>query len=528
MFNTLRTHMKKIFLALIVLILPAFCFWGIGSFMRDETRKTAGMMYGKKISTGDLAKMRSECMLSALILYGKRYGDLAQYIDFNKQAWERMLLLDEARRLGISISDDELAVQLQSLFSVEGKFDKSRYDAFVKQTGVNPIILERNVRDTMTIGRLTRTIADSAVVSAKEIDEALERITEKRTVGYAALKDTTYKRDDIFVPDQDIQAYYAANGWEFRVPDKVKAAYLFIPFDDFKKKISVTDKEAEAFYQTNKDIFRDEQTAVAPPFDKIKDELKARLVDQKAIDMAFEKATDISISLLQKPDLAAAAQANGYAVGQADYFSQGQPVPGVEAAEEFAAAAFETPVGKISNAVKTAKGFYIVQNLDRKPSYMPALSDIKDQVAAKVRENKKQDFLKENAERIARELRDKVSKDKMPFDEAAKSMGLDAAKTAAFKMTDALETLTAKEKEAAFTIGKGDVSSPVRGPDYYMILSVEQIDSPDLSKLSDERLKLRDQLLNIKRDKVISMWYRALRQRAQMVDMTDVKKVQPE
>jgi hypothetical protein len=68
------------------------------------------------------------------------------------------------------------------------------------------------------------------------------------------------------------------------------------------------------------------------------------------------------------------------------------------------------------------------------------------------------------------------------------------------------------------------VSAPVRGADCYTILSVEDIEKPDLEKLKDMRAKLRENLLNIKRDKIISMWYRALRQKAQLVDLTDVKK----
>jgi peptidyl-prolyl cis-trans isomerase D len=516
--------MKKIFWALVILILPAFCLWGLGDFMSDESRKPAGRMYGKKVTAAEYSSVRNACMVNALILYGKRFSDLTQYLDFNKQAWDRMLLLDEAKRLGITISNDELAAQLRRLFSVEGEFSKARYEEFIKNSGINPITLEKNVRETMMIGRLTRTIADTAVIPDMEIDEALERINEKRTVDYVTLKDDTYKKDDLFVPEEDLQKYYAENSWQFRVPEKVRTDYLFISIDDFRKKITMSDKEAAAFYQANKEIFKDEKTGGIVPLEKIQTEIKTRLIDQKATDLAFEKATDISISLLHRPDLAAAGKENNLPVKHTDYLMQGQDIPGIDSADEYIAAAFETPAGKISNAVKTAKGFYIICTAERKPSYLPPLADIKDKVAAKVREAKNAVLLKENADNIARELGEKVRKDKLPFVQAAKSMGLDARKAGPFKMTDPLEALSAREKETAFTIYKGEVSAPVRGADCYTILSVEDIEKPDLEKLKDMRAKLRENLLNIKRDKIISMWYRALRQKAQLVDLTDVKK----
>lgn len=528
MFNTLRAHMKKIFWALVILILPAFCLWGLGGYLGDESRKPAGMMHGKKITAGEFANVKSACMINALIVYGRRFNDLSQYLDFNKQAWDRMLLLDEAKRLGITISNDELAAQLRNLFSAGGEFSKSRYDEFIKNSGINPLTLEKNVRETMMIGRLTRTVADSAVISNKEIDEALERINEKRTVDYVTLKDATYKKDDLFVSEPDLQKYYAENSWQFRVPEKVKADYLVIGIDAFKKKLTISDKEVSDFYNANKEIFKDQKTGAIVPFEKIKDEMKTRLLDQKAMDLAFEKATDISIALLHKPDLAAAAKENGLAVQATDFLTQGQEIPGIESAAEFIAAAFETPVGKISNALKTPKGFYIVGTKERKPSYLPPLADIKEKVAAKVREQRNAELLKENADKIAQGLREKVQKDKLPFTQAAKSMGLDVQQTVPFKMTDQLDSLSPREKEAAFTIYRGEVSAPVRGADCYTILSVEEIDKPDLAKLQEERSKLRDNLLNIKRDKVISMWYRALRQKAQMVDLTAVKKLPAE
>jgi len=528
MFNTLRAHMKKIFWALVILILPAFCLWGLGGYLGDESRKPAGMMYGKKITAGDFANVRNACMINALIVYGKRFNDLSQYLDFNKQAWDRMLLLDEAKRLGITISNDELATQLRNLFSVGGEFSKARYEEFIKNSGVNPLTLEKNVRETMMIGRLTRTIADSAVISNKELDEALERINEKRTVNYVTLKDATYQKDDLFVSDPDLQRYYAENSWQFRVPEKVKADYLFIAVDDLKKKLTVSDKEVSDFYNANKEVFKDEKTGKVVPLEKIRAEMKARLLDQKAMDLAFEKATDISIALLHKPDLAAAAKDNNLPVRTTDYFMQGQELPGIESSGEFIAAAFETPAGKISNALKTAKGFYIIGTKERKPSYLPPLADIKEKVAEKVREGRNAELLKENAEKIARELREKTQKDRLPFTQAAKSMGLDTQMTVPFKMTEPLDALTPREKEVAFTTYTGEVSAPVRGADCFTIIAVEKVDKPDLAKLRDERAKLRDDLLNIKRDKVISMWYRALRHKAQLVDLTNTKKVSAE
>ncbi|MFC2149799.1 SurA N-terminal domain-containing protein, partial [Candidatus Auribacterota bacterium] len=284
MFRVLRLHMKKLFWVLVILIVPAFTLWGIGGILQDESRKPVGVMYGKKVSLSSYLKVRNACILNALILYGKRYNDLAQYFDFNKQTWDRMILLKEANKQGIEISNDELALQLQRLFSVDGAFSRRRYQEFIKNTGINPLTLEENIRQTMAVGRLTRTIGDTAMVSKIEVDEALERTHEKRTVDYVDLKDSTYDKTDIYVSPEEIDEYYNNNKGEFRIPEKFKAYYVFISFDSLKNNYSVTDKEARDFYDKNKNIFKDKDKDDVTPFDKVKDEIKLRLLEQKASD----------------------------------------------------------------------------------------------------------------------------------------------------------------------------------------------------------------------------------------------------
>ena len=47
-------------------------------------------------------------------------------------AWERLILLREARRMGIAVSDGELARTITSQFGGGGSFDPARYQALIR------------------------------------------------------------------------------------------------------------------------------------------------------------------------------------------------------------------------------------------------------------------------------------------------------------------------------------------------------------------------------------------------------------
>ncbi|MDP8263212.1 MAG: SurA N-terminal domain-containing protein [Candidatus Ancaeobacter aquaticus] len=525
MFRILRAHMKKVFWVLVFLIIPAFVFWGVGGMFNDESRKPVGRAFGKNVTLSSYLKTRNACMLNAIIVYGKRYNDLAQYFDFNKQTWDRIVLQEEVKKLGITISNDELALQLQKLFSVNGEFSNARYQQFIKSTGVNPLTLEKNVRSTMAIGRLTRTIADTAMVTKEEVNEALGRINQKRTVDYVLLNDTSYTKDNIYVSVDETERYYTENKHEFRIPEKIKAEYIFISFDAFKKQHTANNNEARTFYDRNKEVFTDQKTNKILPFNKVKNEIAMRLLEQKAVDSAFEKATDISITLLRNPDLTNAALEHDAEIEETEYFTLNQELPGVPSSRDFITTAFETPVKKMSNALRTKEGFYIIMPMEKKASYIPKLEDVKEKVAEKLQNKKNTELLSKNAQSIRDQLDDKVKKEKLPFTDAAKSLGLNVSKSTPFKLNEEVKELTASIKENAFKTYKNTVGTPVRTKDGYVVVYVDTVETPQLSTLEDQRKTVKDELLNIKRDKVLSQWYRSLYKKAKVVDLTKKRKI---
>jgi parvulin-like peptidyl-prolyl isomerase len=91
------------------------------------------------------------------------------------------VLSDEAKRYGLTVTDEELALQLASIpaFQREGRFDPATYDQVVRRTfGTPPHEFEKNHRKDLLVRKLNLLIASSVQVSDAEVKEQGAAILE--------------------------------------------------------------------------------------------------------------------------------------------------------------------------------------------------------------------------------------------------------------------------------------------------------------------------------------------------------------
>jgi len=163
----IRKKTRIIMIFAIALIIPAFILWGVPNRAKGE--KYAGTISGRKVSWAEYYKSLRACEHQAILTYtltgtgGNKHQEKRRNLNLEKQAWQRLLLLDKAKKEGIKIEDAEViaAIKKIPLFQdKEGFFSKQRYKQILNYLGISPREFEEEIRDTLKISNFSLPISD--------------------------------------------------------------------------------------------------------------------------------------------------------------------------------------------------------------------------------------------------------------------------------------------------------------------------------------------------------------------------------
>ena len=137
--------------------------------------------------------------------------------------------------------------------------------------------------------------------------------------------------------------------------------------------VSVTDDEIKKFYQDNKDVFKENESANASHI-LVAEEDKANEIYKKV-----KNGEDFAS--LAKEFSTCPSKEKG---GELGTFTRGQMV------KEFEDAVFNNEVGAITEPVKTQFGYHIIKINDKNEGRDLAFDEVKDKIATQVRRQKEQ------------------------------------------------------------------------------------------------------------------------------------------
>lgn len=270
---------------------------------------------------------------------------------------------------------------------------KSDFDLLIKniELGGGPVPAEQ--RDKVFRGMLDRLITHKVLQheAAKRNISASDTEVEDRMKGMRA----QFPSDDEFK-----KALAARNMSEerLRTDARVEIAISKLLEGEAASLPEATDADAKAFYDTNPDKFKQDESVRASHV--------LLLVDEKA-DEATKKKTRAEIDAILKraragEDFAALAKAHskdGSAAqgGDLGFFGKGRMVP------EFEQAAFALKPGEVSDVVTTQFGYHIIKLTERKAASTVPLETVNAQVKQFLTEQKK----KERVDEFIKSLKDK-------------------------------------------------------------------------------------------------------------------------
>ena len=519
--------MKRILWTLAILIIPPFVFWGAGSALRSRQKGAtyAGIIFGKKISFDEYQDAWQATRTQALMMYGSKLDEIYEALNLEQQAWERLILLKEAKRKKIRVSDDEVINMIQKFpfFQSKGRFDERAYDLILKQVlRIDARQFEEEMRDSLAIAKLQDSIMKGIKITDEEVKDAYKQENEKSRVAYILISPTAVKQD-ININEALSKRYYQDNTESFRVGDQVNIEYMGFEFSDYQKAIQVTDEEVKTYYDKHNDEFDPKKE-----FKELKDMLKNSLIQEKARQNALLAAEKIDYILADKTkSFEGTAKENSISIKETGFFGKEGPIPQIGWFPEIQKIAFKLNTGERSDLIKSktgfTKGFYIIKLKERKPPYIPMYEEVKGKIENILKEDEAVRRASKQVERLHRKIVELIKRPlpsgrQIKFEEAASKIKHRVNYSEPFTRNDYIKGLGLANElgEAAFNIGHGGISPVVKTRSGFCIFTVLEIIPMDEERFKKEKTEFTKKSLEGKKSKVLNEWYYKLLKQANL------------
>ncbi|MCM8811453.1 MAG: peptidylprolyl isomerase [Candidatus Omnitrophica bacterium] len=189
MMNWVRNHIGTV----AGITVGVMVLWLIGTAVSLQSTRgeTAGILFGKKVSLTEYQQALNAVARQALLNHGDKFREKVPPQEMERLAWQRLTLLEEAKRRKIQVTDQEVIQELQRwpLFQRNGFFDQGAYQAIVQYTlGTTPRTFEEEIRQTLMILKLTEW-AIQAEVTQPELLEAFRQSEKAIQISFILFND---------------------------------------------------------------------------------------------------------------------------------------------------------------------------------------------------------------------------------------------------------------------------------------------------------------------------------------------------
>jgi len=425
---------------------------------------------------------------------------IAQREDVLDALINRRLILQEAQKLGVTVSDREIADYIKQTFQENGVFQPRYYQGYLDRLGFSQEAFEDQLREDIAIFKMKQAVAGSAIVTEDDVKQAYFYKNQKIKLALVIIDPKNFT--DVKEPSrEEIVEKYEADPESVVIPEKRRIKYACYMAGDMVDEKQLTGEEIREYYEDARDFkfayaprkvkarkifFQTPMTASVQEKQSVK-ELAGEVVKKaKSGEKSFpELAREYS----QDPETAEKGGDMGW-------------VPLDEAEFPAGRALQKLKPGEISDVVWGFDGYYIFKvEEDRGGKYKP-LWKVRNEVIAGLKKKKGIPLASEAAESLLDTVRQGT-----PFEEAAQNATREVEiKTSEFfpetaKKIDEIENSVSMVREAYKLWDIGQVSDVVTVKDGACLLQLAEIEPEHTATLEEAIPILRSEMAAERRDK---------------------------
>jgi hypothetical protein len=270
MFDTIRKHQRLMQLALMLVIVPSFAFFGISSYSGFMDKET------------DLVKVNGKPITAQEVEMGaKRQAEraggnlqIAQSLQFRQAVLNELL---QQRILGFAVGNLRLQVgkealikslqnipQIRALYKPDGSFDDARFKQLLTTNGLNEEQFYASQAFDLKISQLLNSVARTELATPK-ISEIISTLYESERQVQALAFDAKDYLSKVNPTQEELQSFYEANSKLFVSPEFIDVEYIVLKADP-KEDTKVFSDKADLFAN----LTYDQSDSLKPAADKLK------------------------------------------------------------------------------------------------------------------------------------------------------------------------------------------------------------------------------------------------------------------
>jgi len=401
---------KLVMTVVMGLIIVSFVIWGVGDMLRGFTSNTVAKVGSITITSqqyqnelqSELYRLQRQIRQPLTPAQARAFGLDAQVLD---RLIDQAAVDERARALGLAISDDTIAEIARAdprLKGLDGRFDRARFDAYLRDSGLSERGFFNEQHDVYLRQQLQYSLVDGLAAPKPLVDALQATRNETREIAYFLLGPAA--AGDIPPPaDDTLKAYFDDHKAVWRAPELRSFDALVVTPATLAKPQDVSDADAQAQYD------KDRQAKYTTP-----EKRKLQQIVFPTEAEAGEAAAKIKAGATFE-DIAKARGLNDADLDLGEVTKTGAFDPAI------AEAAFALPQGGVSGPIKGQFGYVLARVVSITPGGVKPFDAVKDAV--------KQEIAAGRASDSVQALHDKIEDAKASgktVAEVARSVGLEA------------------------------------------------------------------------------------------------------
>ncbi len=390
MLNVLRENFRQApYLKFVLLLVAAGLVLYLGSYFACEPGAIAEPDWAARVNGAAIPARRFLDTARTFDQYyrqmfGDNYEQIRPSLQIGRQALEglieREVVLQDARRLGLASTSEEIAEQIvrnPSFQDGAGQFiGTARYREVIERQVPGGVgAYERELADDLLAAKWSRLVTESVTVSEREIEDLFRQRTEKTSVDYAVLAPDE-RGVDPRIPAAELQRWYDARGEDYRRGAGWKIRFLVVEREAQRAKVRIEPAQVRQAYDANLERYRHPEQRRArhilfriEPDATEADRQRAREAAERTLERirAGEEFATLARELSQDPLSAERG-------GDLEFFARDQLAP------TFEAAAFATPPGELAPVTESPFGFHVIQVTDTREAGVTPFQQVEETI----------------------------------------------------------------------------------------------------------------------------------------------------